>query len=79
VLVQDLAPNGPAAQAGLRGAGSEPARGDIVQSVDGRPINSIGELVGYADERQIGDRVTLGIVRDGQELALELTLGEFPE
>lgn len=79
VLVQDTVPGGPAAQAGVRGVNGAPASGDLVLGLDGSPIGTVGDLVAYADGRQVGDRVTVNLLRDGKPLDLPLVLGEFPE
>jgi S1-C subfamily serine protease len=79
VLVQQLVPNGPAAQAGLRAAEGTPAAGDVIEAIDGQPIEGIADLVAYADARQVGDRVTLRVQREGQQVDLALTLGDFPQ
>jgi S1-C subfamily serine protease len=51
----------------------------VIQAIDGQPIEGIADLVAYADARQVGDRVTLRVQREGQELDLALTLGDFPQ
>jgi S1-C subfamily serine protease len=80
VLIQDVLPNGPAAQAGLRAAQpGNPASGDLVVGVDGRTIDTLAELVGYIDGKRVGEKVTLSILREGQARNLEVILGEFPE
>ena len=78
VLIQDVVSGGPAATAGVRGATGNPASGDIVVSADGKRLEGIAELVAYADTLKIGDKITLGIVRAGQPLQLDVILGEFP-
>ena len=50
----------------------------IVVSADGKRLEGIAELVAYADTLKIGDKITLGIVRAGQPLQLDVILGEFP-
>jgi S1-C subfamily serine protease len=59
-LVADVWPGGPAAQAGLK-------QGDVIVSVDGRPIGDAG-AIGYAlSTHAVGDVVKLGVRRDGAE------------
>jgi S1-C subfamily serine protease len=59
---------GPAAQAGIKD-------GDVVVSVDGTTIRSFDELRGLISSHSPGETVTVTVVRDGQRLDLEVTLG----
>jgi S1-C subfamily serine protease len=79
VLVANVVPGSPAADAGVRGAEGLPADADLILAADGRNISTIAELVGYADSRQVGDKIILSLLRGGQARDLELVLGEFPE
>ena len=58
---------GPAAKAGLRG-------GDVIISVDGKEIYSPEELIVSIRAKNVGDRVTLGFLRDGVKKTVTLTL-----
>jgi len=83
VLILEVVEGGPAAQAGLRGgrAGGPrdiPRGGDIITSVDGRPLTSFGSLASYVLSRRIGDSVTLEFIRDGQVFSATVVLGERP-
>ena len=89
VYVTLVAPGSPAQEAGLRGAfdseneansSSSLARGgDVIVAVDGRSVGSVEELAAYLDgEKKPGDTVRLQVVRDGDELALEAALAEWP-
>lgn len=83
VLILEVVEGGPAAQAGLRGgrAGGPrdiPRGGDIIISVDGRPLASFGALASYVLSRRIGDSVTLEFIRDGQVFSATVVLGERP-
>jgi S1-C subfamily serine protease len=79
VLVQEVVKGGPAGTAGVRGASGNPASGDVIVSADGKKMQGIAELVAYADSLKVGDKVSLGIVRAGKPLTLDVVLGEFPE
>jgi serine protease Do len=63
-------PNTPAAEAGLK-------MGDVVVAVDGRPIETSGELQTLLAQRQPGERVRLTIVRDRQRRDITVQLGQF--
>ena len=89
VYVTLVASGSPAQEAGLRGAfdseneansSSSLARGgDVIVAVDGRSVGSVEELAAYLDgEKKPGDTVRLKVVRDGDELALEAALAEWP-
>jgi S1-C subfamily serine protease len=89
VYVTLVASGSPAEETGLRGAfdsesaansgASVPRGGDVVVAVDGHNVESIDELAAYLDgEKQPGDTVRLQVVRDGDELALEAALAEWP-
>jgi 2-alkenal reductase len=84
--IQQLVPNGPAARAGLK-AGTERQRfqetswrvgGDVVTTVEGRPVRQDADLALAVQDRKPGDTVTLGIVRDGKRRAIDVKLGTRP-
>jgi putative serine protease PepD len=70
-LVQEVAPDGPAARAGLR-------VGDVVTAIDGQAVESYSELIARIRAHQPGDKVTLTVVRGGDELTISATLTERP-
>jgi S1-C subfamily serine protease len=88
LLVVEVVQGGPAAAAGIRagdrlvniGNAQIPVGGDIVTAIDGRPVSTVQDLTIYLDEeRQVGDRVELTIMRGGQETAVAVTLAERPQ
>lgn len=88
LLIARLYQNSPADQAGLRSATDEVILGnrryliggDILTAIDGRPLGKWETLSAYLDEEaQVGQNVTLTVVRDGQELTLQATLADTPE
>ena len=83
VLVTSTVPNGPAAQAGIRGGQGQNERihrgGDVITAVDG---NAIKDLTGLSDllaGHKPGDVVTLTIIRNGQQQEIKVTLQTWPE
>jgi S1-C subfamily serine protease len=77
-VVLRVAPGSAAANAGLQGAsvsrdGSVVA-GDIIVSVEGRRVESVGKLLGLLDDYRVGDTVKLTVVRDGREREVAVTL-----
>ncbi|HWV38434.1 MAG TPA: Do family serine endopeptidase [Vulgatibacter sp.] len=70
-LVAQVEPNGPGAKAGL-----EP--GDAVVTLNGNPVKGASELSREVAQSRPGDTVTLGILRDGRQQEVKVTLGERP-
>ena len=80
ILVREAVPGGPADRAGIKGGTvDDPASGDVIRSIDGRPVLRVADLVAGIDPRTVGDNVTVTIVRAGGEQAVQVTLGEYPE
>ena len=87
ILVAQLYRNGPADKAGLSGAQQEViignrrylVGGDIVTAVNGEPVADWMNLFEYLElETQVGDSVTLTVIRNGQTTELELILMAQP-
>ncbi|HMJ11009.1 MAG TPA: PDZ domain-containing protein, partial [Polyangiaceae bacterium] len=72
VLISDVSANTPAARAGV-------ARGDVVLKVDGRPVDSAGQLRNAIATAGAQKKVRLDILRDGKPLALDVALVEMPQ
>ncbi len=86
-LVIEVTSGSPAAQAGLRGSsktikldGSEvKIGGDVIVAIDDQPVRSMDDLIVYLVKKaHPGQKVTLTILRDGQERHVGVTLGERP-
>jgi 2-alkenal reductase len=55
------------------------AGGDIIVAIDGYHLEDFDDLIAYlVRENEAGQRVVVTIVRDGEEMDLEVTLGERP-
>jgi S1-C subfamily serine protease len=67
-LVVAVVPGSGADEAGLE-------RGDIVTAIGGEPITSMSELAATVRGEQVGAEVAVTVVRDGEELQFEVTLG----
>ena len=83
VLVDSIVKDGPADKAGILGRITdqygEKHGGDIITAVDGRIVNQNEDLISYiAENKEVGDKITLTIYRNGQFLDLEMTLQERP-
>jgi 2-alkenal reductase len=77
-----------AEQAGLRASdrltvinGAElPIGGDIITAMNGTPMMGMDDVVAYTVEHtQPGDTVEFTIMRDGEEMQMEITMGARPE
>jgi serine protease Do len=69
VLVQQVQPGGPAEKAGLK-------PGDIITTVDGRPIKDGDDLVNEIASRKPGSALRLGFLRDGKPTDTTVTVGD---
>ena len=67
-LVSSVEPDSPAAKAGLK-------TGDVILSMDGKPITHIGDLTTRVAERKPGDHATFQVWRDGGQKTVEVTIG----
>ena len=70
-LVVLVAPGSGAEDAGLQ-------RGDIITAIDDEPVTSMADLAGQISRHAPGDVVTLTLVRSGEEMTLDVTLGSAP-
>ena len=56
---------------------SEAGGGDIITAVDGRSVESMGDLTSYLNDFRPGDRVTLTVVRRNREYRVDVGLDEW--
>ena len=79
-----VTPGGPADKAGIIGAGPCDATGlnpggDVIVSIDGQPVHSFNDLLSYlVSKTQVGQVVTLTVLRGGKEVQVPLTLAARP-
>jgi len=52
--------------------------GDIIFSVDGRPLNNVKELWALLQRLKVGDNIRLGVYREGKKSEVSLTITERP-
>jgi S1-C subfamily serine protease len=82
VAVMRAVPGGPAARAGIVGAAPNGSGGftlgDVIVKIDGADVTRADDLYDALDKRNIGDRVTLGVVNNGTARTVEVTLEAAP-
>ena len=72
VLVGQVYPGTGAEKAGL-------SSGDIIRSVDDKPVKNVNELVKEIQKKKVGQTVRLAIIRDGKPTTIEVTTTAMPE
>ena len=87
ILVQAVSSGGPSGIAGLKASNTNvtingmPVQvgGDIINSINGQPIKTYNDLISYLLlNTKVGQQVTLGILRDGKEMTVQVTLQARP-
>ena len=90
-LISSVVPDGPADKAGLQGKseGSDSSiefqgrkvatGGDVIVAVDGQKLVAENDLSRLIALKSPGDKVTLEIIRDGETMDVDVTLGARPE
>jgi S1-C subfamily serine protease len=86
VIVERAFSNGPADEAGIKGATGQatvggqaiPAGGDIITELDGKPIAGMDDVISAVNGRKPGDELKLTVLRDGKQMEVTVTLGDRP-
>lgn len=71
-LVWSVLPGTPAEKAGLK-------HGDIVITFNEKEITSMDDLIAETRRHKVGEKVKLGVLREGKEITIEVVLGEKTE
>lgn len=71
-VVGEIVPGTPAEESGLQPE-------DAVIAVEDEPVSGAESLTAQVRERRPGDQLTLEVLRDGERLDVEVTLGERPQ
>jgi serine protease Do len=53
--------------------------GDIIKSVDDKPVKNVNELVKEILKKKVGQTVKLSLIRDGKEMTLDVITSAQPE
>lgn len=72
VLVGQVYPDTGAEKAGM-------VSGDIIKSVDDKPVKNVNELQKEILKKKVGQKVKVDIIRDGKEMTLEVTTFAQPD
>ncbi len=67
-----ILPNSPAEKAGLE-------EKDIIVEIEGRELNEDNSLVSILGVKRVGENVELKVIRDGEEISINVTLEATPE
>ncbi len=86
-LVQSVTKNGPAEKAGIQGGTKEvtietakiTTGGDIITKIDDQDVKGMDDIISYlAESTDVGQDITLHIIRDGKEQDVKVTLAARP-
>jgi S1-C subfamily serine protease len=90
LLVAQLAPEGAAERAGLRGPehvvlrrggyeyhGLDRSKADIITAVDGKPVKTAEDLLTYIESKKPGDTVTMSVIRQDKKIDVPVALVEL--
>jgi serine protease Do len=87
-LVVDVVPGGPADEAGLHGSDRQVTidgqdvrvGGDVIVAIDGQTVKEFDDVVAYlARAAEVGQNVSLTVLRDGKEQTIQVTLATRPK
>jgi S1-C subfamily serine protease len=78
VLIVDVMRGGPAAKAGMRPTRRESSGrvilGDVITAIEGKRVESPNDLFLILENHQVGDTVTVALLRDGKTVQTKVTL-----
>jgi serine protease Do len=72
VFIQQVAPGGPAEKAGIKD-------GDIITSINGKPVRDGNDLVNTVTETPIGNSLSVGVLRDGKKENFKVVVGDLAQ
>ena len=86
-LVVTVTPNGPTSKAGLQASGQTasvngqqlPVGGDVITAINGHAVQHFDDVISYLfSNTNLGQTITLTILRGGQQQDVQVTLAERP-
>ncbi|MGF6962794.1 S1-C subfamily serine protease [Paraburkholderia youngii] len=72
LLINSLAPGGPAEQAGV-------LIGDVLIELDGKPCRDMGDVSAALGSAGVGQQLQIALIRGGERHACSVTVGERPQ
>ena len=72
MVVTEVRPDTAAAKAGLQAD-------DVIVEFAGTPVRDIRDLQGFVEQKQVGSRHSVKIIRNGQPERVEVTVQGLPE
>ena len=82
VALRKVDDRGPSKKAGLRGSDAPdkapPKGGDIIVEIANNPVRDFGDLSQEIGSRRVGAEVPITVLRDGNEIELQVTLADRP-
>ncbi len=72
LIVEEIVADGPAQKAGIQ-------VGDVITEIDGKKIQSFERLREVIHQYQVGQVVKINLIRDREELEIQLTFEEMPQ
>ena len=83
VMIWEVAPNGSAAAAGLRGLqqteDGDIIMGDIIVAIDGEKVSERDDLFRILDKHKVGDVVRVDVYRENRKMSVNVRLLEAPD
>jgi S1-C subfamily serine protease len=83
VLIWQIAPGGPAANAGLRGLtqteNGDVEIGDVIVGIDNEKVANTDELYRLLNKHAVGDQVQVQILRNGRRISVPVRLTQTPD
>ena len=71
VVVLQVAPNTPAARAGLKPVDPDTKKiGDVIAAIDGMRVRNVPDLAVAFGRAGVGNRATLEVLREGQKMTV---------
>ncbi len=73
VIITQILPGSAADDAGLRGSRNGQGA-DLIIGIDAIEVTNFDDLASYVDSKNVGDTITVRIIRDGNEMTVQVTL-----